>query len=204
MILFLNGLTITETEYKCLLYVEENPEQWLLTTIAEKVKLRKDALIKEWIPRLFADSNITALPADKDTLIELIMARSDYRSRLQQNAEVVPPIQASLHNIKRFTTRRVTGKVVILFPTGITISAVDYASVLAYVEDMNDWVYGAILGHINRGKKKIQKQYTQMLFDDPAVITVPANENDLLALILQRPEYKTLPAQLEEARRAQR
>ena len=92
MHLFSTGIKITEAEHKSLLHIVADPEAWLLDAIIEKAKARRYALIKEWTPRLFNDESITELPADEHELCDLIMARDDYKTRLQQDAAEYPPV----------------------------------------------------------------------------------------------------------------
>jgi len=57
---------------------------------------------------------------------------------------------------------------------------------------LDDWVLGALLGHINRGKKKIIREWQPKLFADPNVSNIPANEDQLIQVIANHPDYKTL------------
>ena len=199
MILFPSGISITEAEYKSLLHVEADPEQWLVDAVREKAQARREALINEWRPRLFADPTVTTLPADAVALAQLIMARPDYQSRAQADANAGET--PYLHNIARFAGLRprgserigdLAGPTVTLVPTGIDISDLDRDCILAYVQDLDDWVLGALLGHINRGKKKMIRQYQPVLMADPDVATIPANEDELIEVITARADYKPL------------
>lgn len=159
MILFATGIQITQAEHLALLHLTESPEGWLRDTIAEKANLRREALIDEWRPRLFADPSATSFPADSDALAQLIISRPDYKSRAQGDAERVPPQVPSRHNIQRYEAQARTGATVTMFPTGIDIPDLDRDCILAYVQDLDDWVLGALLGNINRGKKKLSEAH---------------------------------------------
>lgn len=201
-IYFQTGITITQTEHNWLLHVEADPDQWLLSVLSEKVALRREALLDEWLPRLLADPAVTTLPADPDALGQLIFARADYKTRLQRDAEEIPPVPLNLHNVARFQARPpVAGPPVRLVSGGIDLLDLEAAYMLAYLQDIDDWILGAVLGHINRGKKKLIRQYLPVLMADPAVATVPANEADLINLIVGRPGYRTLPEQANERAR---
>ena len=188
MHLFTDGIKLTETKYACILHITANPEQWLRDVITEKARLRRDALINEWQSRLFADPAVTELPADAHELCALIMARDDYRTRLQQDSEIGE--SPYLHNIKRYEAIDRSGPTVTLFADGIDQSDADCACILAYVQDLDDWVLGALLGKINQGKKTLIKEWYPKLLDDPEVSTMPATEDGLITMILARDDYK--------------
>jgi len=179
-------------------------EAWVTSTIAEKAGVRRDALIEEWRPRLFADASVTELPASKDELCALIMARDDYQTRLQQDAAQDPPVPLDKHATAKFegTSRagktvrrpdRVPGDATVkLFASGIDLSDTDTNCILAYVQDLGDWVIGALMGQVNRGKKKMIAQYHPIIMADPSVTTMPATEDGLITMILARSDYQRL------------
>ena len=74
--------------------------------------------------------------------------------------------------------------------------------ILAYVQDLEDWILGVLLGYINRGRKKMLRQYQPVLMADPDVATFPATEDGLIQFITARDDYQTLPTQLQEVREA--
>jgi hypothetical protein len=204
MVLFPNGIKITTQEYNCLLHVGDNPEQWLRDTLQEKAKARREALISEWRPRLFADASVTELPADDHELCDLIMARDDYKTRLQQDAAQNPPIPLDKHATAKFegTSRvgltvrrpdRVPGDTTVtLFADGIDLTGIDVACILAYVQDLEDWVIGALMGQVNRGRKKMIAKYHPIIMADSSVTTMPATEDGLITMILARSDYQRL------------
>ena len=190
MIIFTDGITVTDIEHKCLLHLVADPEVWVLSAIMEKARLRRDALIKEWRPRLFADPDVTELPANAEQLCELIMARSDYQTRIQQDAAQVPAISPARANVAIFEATERSGSTVTLFEDGINLADMDINCILAYVQDLDDWVMGALLGQINRGKKKMIAQYQPIILDDSSVTTMPATEDGLVAMIVARDDYQ--------------
>jgi len=197
MKLFPVGITITRTEYTSLLHVEADPEGWLLAAIKEKARLRREALINEWRPKLFADPNVKEFPADAHALAHLIMTRPDYKSRAQSEADDgKTPYRHNIDrfegNIRRGVARIPSAATVTLFPRGIDLPDLDCNCILAYVQDLDDWVLGALLGHINRGKKKIIREWQPKLFADPNVSNIPANEDQMIQVIVNHPDYKTL------------
>ena len=204
MIIFPSGIAITDTEHKSLLHIVSDPEAWLLASVTAKASVRRAALINEWRPKLFADASVTELPADDEALCTLIMARSDYKTRLQQDAAADPVIPTVKYNIAKFegTSRvgltvrrpdRVPGDATVtLFASGINLTDTDTNCILAYVQDLDDWVIGALMGQINRGKKKMIAQYHPIIMADPSVTTMPATEDGLITMILARSDYRRL------------
>ena len=204
MLIFPTGIKITEIENSCLLHVEANPEEWVLAAITEKARLRREALINEWRPRLFADASVTELPASDDELCALIMARDDYKTRLQQDAAQDPPVPLVKHATAKFegTSRvgltvkrpdRVPGDATVtLFADGIDLADVDVNCIMAYIQDLDDWVIGALMGMVNRGKKKMIKKYEPIIRADPSVTTMPGTEDGLITMILARSDYRRL------------
>ena len=172
--------------------------------ITAKVAGRREALIDEWRPKLFADSSVAELPADSTALANLILARSDYRTRLQQDAAAIPPIPVDRHATAKFNGTSRAGKTVrrpdrvpgdatlTLFASGITIDDADANCILAYIQDLEDWVIGALMGQVNRGKKKMISKYEPIIRADPSVSTMPATEDGLITMILARPDYQRL------------
>ena len=196
MILFPDGVLITTVERSCLLHMVSDPEAWLLATVTEKARLRREALIAEWRPRLFADPAVTTMPAEEEGLCALIMARDDCKTRLQQDAALDTPGLPYRHNIARHAGIDRSGPTVPLFASGIDLTDIDANCILAYVQDLSDWLLGALIGQINRGRKKMIAQYEPIIRADPAVATMPGTETELIAMIVAREDYKTLPAQL--------
>ena len=202
MIIFPDGIAITDTEHKSLLHIVSDPEAWLLAAIKEKARLRREALFVEWRPRLFADASVTELPAGDDELCALIMARDDYKTRLQQDAAQDPPVPLDTYATAKFEGTSRVGKTVrrpdrvpgdatvTLFASGIDLSDTDTNCILAYVQDIPDWAIGALMGQINRGKKKMIKKYHPIIIADPRVITMPATEAGLINMIVARDDYK--------------
>ena len=202
MILFPSGIAITDTEHRSLLHIVSDPEAWLLAAVTEKARLRRETLIAEWRPRLFADASVTELPADDEALCTLIMARDDYKTRLQQDAAQDPPIVADKYNIAKFEGTSRAGKTVrrpdrvpgdatvTLFASGMDLTDIDCDCILAYVQDLSDWVIGALMGQVNRGKKKMIAKYEPIIRADPSVTTMPATEDGLINMIVARSDYR--------------
>ena len=189
MILFPGGITITTTEQTCLLHIVTDPEAWLLAVITEKARVRREALIAEWRPKLFADPAVTELPTDTAALCDLIMSRSDYKTRLQQDAAQSPSVATTTSNTAKHAAVDRSGTTATLFASGINLADTDVNCILAYVQDLSDWVLGCLLGQINRGKKKMIAKYHPIILADPAVTTMPATEAGLINMIVARSDY---------------
>ena len=202
MIIFPIGIAITDTENKSLLHMVANPEAWLVAAITEKARLRREALIAEWRPRLFADDSVTELPADDEALCTLIIARSDYKTRLQQDAAADEPVPLNTHATAKFegTSRvgmtvrrpdRVPGDATVtLFASGIDLTDTDTNCILAYIQDLSDWAIGALMGQVNRGAKGMIAKYEPIIRADASVTTMPATEAGLIAMIVARSDYR--------------
>ena len=184
-----SGIALTANENSCLLHAVADAEVWLTGAITEKARLRRDALIEEWKPRLYADASVTELPADPDELATLILARSDYRTRAQQDAAADPVIATSTTQKDRYDAVSRSGSTVTLFASGITITDLSGNCILAYVQNIEEWVYGGLLGMINRGKKKMITKYHPIIMDDASVTTMPGTEDGLITMILARADY---------------
>jgi len=204
MVIFPAGLALTPIEYKCVTHIVADSSAWLLGAVAEKARLRRDALIEEWRPKLFADASVVELPADSNALAELILARDDYQTRLQKDASQDPPVPLAKYATAKFAGTSRAGKAVRrpdrvpadatveLFPSGITLTDTEANCILAYVPDLEDWVIGALMGQVNRGKKRMIAQYHPIILADPSVTTMPATEDGLIAMITARSDYRTL------------
>jgi len=57
--------------------------------------------------------------------------------------------------------------------------------------DPKDWVIKALNGKIAACKKRMLAQWLPILYADDSVTSIPANEDDLIALIVARDDYKT-------------
>jgi len=59
-------------------------QDWATKAIDGKINNCKKRMIAEWTPKLMADSSVESIPADEDKLIELIVARDDYKNRVER------------------------------------------------------------------------------------------------------------------------
>ena len=84
----LNNIEISDQDAKVLLNDLEDVERWVRGAILGKVAACKKRLLDEWTPRLMADPGLRSMPADESRLIELILARDDYKDRNAREAQV--------------------------------------------------------------------------------------------------------------------
>ena len=189
MLIHSSGIVLTSNENSSLLHMVSNAETWVTSTIAEKARLRRDALIKDWRPILYADDSVTELPADDDDLATLILARSDYRTRAQKDAAADPVVPVSTVQRSKYAAVTRSGSTVTLFSSGITIADLSANCVLAYIQNLEEWVIGAVMGQVNRGKKKMISKYHPIIMADDSVSTMPATEDGLITMILARSDY---------------
>ena len=192
MIIFPSGITLTANENSCLLHMVPDAEAWISSTVAEKAQRRRDALIEEWRPTLYADASVTELPANPDDLATLILTRSDYRTRIQQDAAADPVVVTSTIQKDKYDAVTRSGSTVTLFGSGINLADLTVNCILSSIQNLEEWVIGALMGQVNRGKKKMIAKYHPIIMADPSVTTMPATEDGLIAMILARSDYQRL------------
>ena len=61
--------------------------EWVKGAIDGKVNSCKKRMIAEWIPKLNADESVESIPANEEKLIEVIVARDDYKNRADRDKE---------------------------------------------------------------------------------------------------------------------
>jgi hypothetical protein len=193
MKLFPTGIQITKTEHAGLLHIVNDPEKWLSDLMVANAEINRTRLINQWQPKLFSDPAVETLPAIKADLAALIFARPDYKTRLEVDAALPKPEPVNRNSVFRYNRKsRPDNDNVTLFPTGLDVADDDAACILAYTQDLEDEVLGALLGQINRGKKKMIAQYHPIILADSSVITMPATEDGLITMILARSDYQRL------------
>ena len=60
---------------------------WVDGAINGKINNCKKRMVKEWLPKLYADDSVSSIPATEDEIVALIVARSDYKDRAARDAE---------------------------------------------------------------------------------------------------------------------
>ncbi len=187
---FTDGIPITDTEMKCLLHVVEDPDSWLQNVLTVKALARQEALVKEWHPKLMRDPAVTSLPATSEGIAAVILARDDYTTRSQQ--DVANGESESAHQRSKFDGRGMgRARAKTLAKGGLELSNDDAGAILAYVQNIEEWIVGALAGQINRGRKLLIAEYMPILLADDSVSEIPGDEDELIDLITARPDYVT-------------
>lgn len=189
MKVFTNGISITTAERKCLLHLVEDPELWLQGALTEKGRLRREALVKEQTPALMRDPSVRTLPANAKAIAAVVTGRPSYKTRAQNDAAENLP--ESTHHRDKFSARPVRGESVVINAAGLDLDDGDADAMLAYVQNLEEWVTGALAGMINRGRKLMIREYMPILLADNSVAEIPADEDDLVDLITARADYIT-------------
>jgi len=83
--------TLTTIEEQVLSNSLPDIQAWVDGAVNGKINNCKTRMLREWQPKLLADPAVTSLPATEEELIALIVARSDYKSRTERDAETAPP-----------------------------------------------------------------------------------------------------------------
>ena len=73
----------------------------------------------------------------------------------------------------------------------VTTTAADETALDNDLVDKNAWIQAAVAGKINNCKKRIIETWRPIVFADDSVATVPANDDDFIALVVARDDYKT-------------
>jgi hypothetical protein len=62
-------------------------DTWIQDAVIGKINNCKKRMVNEWQPILFADESVESIPATADGIIALVVARDDYKTRIERNAE---------------------------------------------------------------------------------------------------------------------
>jgi len=79
--------TLSSTEELVLKNDLLDVQDWVDKAIDGKVSNCKKRMIKEWLPKLYADDSVSSIPATEDEIVALIVARDDYKNRAARDAE---------------------------------------------------------------------------------------------------------------------
>ena len=80
----------------------------------------------------------------------------------------------------------------------LTLSDLDVKCLKNDLLDIQDFFEKAKNGQINTSKKGLIKEWQQKLMADPDVDVIPANEVDLIELVISRSDYKNRAERAEE------
>jgi len=73
----------------------------------------------------------------------------------------------------------------------VTISAADETALDNDLLDKDAWIQAAVTGKINNARKRMINTWRPIVFADDSVATIPANDDDFIAMIVARDDYKT-------------
>ena len=73
----------------------------------------------------------------------------------------------------------------------VNISDADEKAMLNDLLGIDDWVQAAVVGKINKCKKRMANEATAILKADASVETMPATDDGLITALLARDDYKT-------------
>ena len=73
----------------------------------------------------------------------------------------------------------------------VTITDADETALDDVLLDKNAWIQAAVTGKINNCKKRMIEQWRPIIFADDSVASIPANDDDFIAMIIARDDYKT-------------
>ena len=71
-----------------------------------------------------------------------------------------------------------------------TLSSTEEAVLKNDLLDVQVWVDGAINGKVNNCKKRMIAEWMPKLYADDSVSSIPASEDEIVALIVARDDYK--------------
>ena len=82
--------TLTSTEESVLKNDLLDVQDWATKAIDGKVNNCKKRMLREWLPKLYADDSVDSIPASEDEIVAMIVARDDYKDRAARDAESGP------------------------------------------------------------------------------------------------------------------
>ena len=71
-----------------------------------------------------------------------------------------------------------------------TLNATEEAVLKNDLLDVQDWVDKAIDGKVNNCKKRMLAEWLPKLYADESVTQIPASEDEIVAMIVARDDYK--------------
>jgi len=77
---------------------------------------------------------------------------------------------------------------------GVTILTLSSTDIVCLENDLlskSEWIKEAIVGKVNQCKKRMIREWQPKLFTDPSIETIPANQDDFIALVVDRDDYKS-------------
>ncbi len=81
----------------------------------------------------------------------------------------------------------------------IKVTEADYQILCHELIDPKIWVENAVVGKINNVRKRLIPKAIQELIADPAIETIPANNDEICNQFFDKPGYKNAKTRKEEA-----
>ena len=83
-------VTITDADETALDNDLLDKDAWIQDAVTGKINNCKKRMINTWRPIVFADDSVATIPANDDDFIALVVARDDYKTRAERDAESTP------------------------------------------------------------------------------------------------------------------
>ena len=83
-------VTITDADETALNNDLLDIDTWIQDAVTGKINNCKKRMVNQWQPILFADESVESMPATADGIIALVVARDDYKTRAERDAESTP------------------------------------------------------------------------------------------------------------------
>jgi len=83
-------VTITDADETALNNDLLDIDTWIQDAVTGKINNCKKRMVNQWQPILFADESVESIPANDDDFIALVVARDDYKTRVERDAESTP------------------------------------------------------------------------------------------------------------------
>jgi hypothetical protein len=80
-------VTVSDVNMKVLENEIRDVDTWIQRAVEEKIASVKKRMLRDWTARLNADPDVESIPANEDALVNVIVARDDYKNRVQRDAE---------------------------------------------------------------------------------------------------------------------
>jgi len=79
--------TLSSTEEAVLKNDLLDVQDWVDKAVDGKISNCKKRMLREWLPKLYADDSVSSIPASEDEIVAMIVARDDYKDRVARDAE---------------------------------------------------------------------------------------------------------------------
>ena len=80
-------ITVSDVDMKILNNEIRDVNTWIQRAVEGKIASVKKRMLRDWTARLNADPDVESIPANEDALMDVIVARDDYKNRVQRDAE---------------------------------------------------------------------------------------------------------------------